>query len=39
MKFGQLIKYNQRDFGQLHEGRSFEDIGQSPFHAKLFKCR
>ena len=39
MKFGQLIKYNQIDFGQIHEVRSFEDTEQSLFHAKLFKCR
>ena len=39
MKFGQLIKYNQIDFGQIHEVRSFEDIEQSLFHAKRFKCR
>ena len=39
MKFGQLIKHNQIDFGHLHEVCSFEDIGQSLLHAKLFKCR
>ena len=26
------------DLGQISEVCSFEDIGQSRFHAKLFKC-
>ena len=27
------------DFGQLREVCSFENIGQSLFYAKLFKCK
>ena len=33
------IRAFQNGLGQLHDIYSFEDIGQSLFHAKLFKFK
>ena len=29
----------QNDLGEIRDVRSFEDVRQSRFHAKLFKCK